>query len=358
MRVCILGTGLSSLTLAKALINQKINVELISFQKSQKKNKSRTIGISKSNIEFFNKDIINIDKLIWKLKEINIFSENIKKEKILNFKDPHKQLFSIVKNYSLYDLLDKNLKRNKYFKKILYKKKFNLDKDYDLVIVTDNLNSVSKKYFNKKIIKKYESMAYTTIIHHKKLLNQTATQIFTNKGPLAFLPISSEKTSIVFSVDELKKMKSENVIKLIRHYNFKYEIKKISKIDVFYLKSLSLRSYYNNKFLAFGDLLHTIHPLAGQGFNMTIRDIKIILEIIKSKKNLGLPIDHSVNIEFEKKAKHKNFIFSSGIDFIYEFFNLERKIKSNVLSKSVQALGRNSNINKFFINVADKGISI
>ena len=135
-------------------------------------------------------------------------------------------------------------------------------------------------------------------------------------------------------------------------------IKKIQKIDSFELKSINLRSYYNNNILAFGDLLHRIHPLAGQGFNMTIRDIKIFLEIIKFKKNLGLPIDHSANIEFEKKMKHKNFIFSKGIDFLYEFFNLERKTKSNVLSKSVQALGKNSNINKFFIKIADKGISI
>ena len=37
--------------------------------------------------------------------------------------------------------------------------------------------------------------------------------------------------------------------------------------------------------LAFGDLLHKIHPLAGQGFNMTIRDIKVLLEIIKKRND-------------------------------------------------------------------------
>ena len=30
--------------------------------------------------------------------------------------------------------------------------------------------------------------------------------------------------------------------------------------------------------------------------------------------------------EFEKKTKHMNFIFSNGVDFIYEFFNFDRKI--------------------------------
>ena len=183
-------------------------------------------------------------------------------------------------------------------------------------------------------------------------------QIFTKRGPLAFLPISSNETSIVYSVHNPEIKKYEYIKELIKKYNFKYEIIKINKIETFKLESLSLRSYSNNKFLAFGDLLHRIHPLAGQGFNMTIRDIKIILKIIKSKKDFGMPLDHSDNIEFEKKMKHKNFIFSNGIDFIFDFFNLKKKIKNNILSKSVQLLGKNSTINKIFINLADRGIPI
>ena len=88
---------------------------------------------------------------------------------------------------------------------------------------------------------------------------------------------------------------------------------------------------------------------------MTIRDIKILLEIIVSKYSLGLDLDSSVNFEFEKKLKHKNFIFSNGIDLVHEFFNFERKMNSSFLSKSVQLLNKNPNINKFFTKVADRG---
>ena len=45
MRVCILGNGLSSLTLAKALVNQNIHVDLYAQKKINSLNKSRTIGI-------------------------------------------------------------------------------------------------------------------------------------------------------------------------------------------------------------------------------------------------------------------------------------------------------------------------
>ena len=60
----------------------------------------------------------------------------------------------------------------------------------------------------------------------------------------------------------------------------------------------------------------------------------------------------------EKNTKNRNYLFSSGIDFIYEFFNLENKIKGNVLSKSVKLLGNSKIINRFFIKFADNGIII
>ena len=354
MRVCILGNGLSSLSLAKALVNQNIYVDLITKNKLKSPDLSRTIGITKTNAEFYNKFIISINKIIWKIKKIDIFSENFKKEKLINFGSDN-GLFFILKNVNLFNILKKSLLKNKYFKVINSNKYSYHLKKYNLIINTDYSDEITRKYFNKKIVKKYNSYAYTTIIKHESVENNIATQIFTKKGPLAFLPISKKDTSVVYSVNGTKE-KIEDIDKLIKKYNFKYKIKKIEKIKFFNLESLNLRSYYSNNILAFGDLLHRLHPLAGQGFNMTIRDIKVLLDTIIDKQNLGLPIDSSVCLEFEKKTRHKNFIFSSGVDLIYEFFNLERKMENNPLTKSVHLIGKNPSINKIFTKIADKGL--
>ena len=45
--------------------------------------------------------------MIWKLKKIEIFSDNLKKEKLLNFQNNKNQLFSIIKNYKLYEYFKK-----------------------------------------------------------------------------------------------------------------------------------------------------------------------------------------------------------------------------------------------------------
>ena len=359
MKVCVIGDGLSALTLAKALVNQNVFVDILVQKKDRKFSQSRTLGISKNNTDFFNKNIINIEKLLWKLTKIEIFTDNLKDEKLLNFQNDKKQIFSIIKNKELYEFLEKNLLKNKYIRKKLYKKNdLSVLEKYDLIINCDLSHELTNKYFSKKIAKKYNSLAYTTIIEHDKIENNIATQFFTKNGPLAFLPIASNKTSIVYSINSSKVKKDENIKKLIELYGLKYKIIKINKIETFELQSLNLRKYYHKNILAFGDLLHRIHPLAGQGFNMTIRDIKILLDIIEEKIKIGLPLDSSVNREFEKRMRHKNFIFSNAIDFIHEFFNLERKLQNSFLSKSIKFLGKNPTINKVLTEIADKGIRL
>ena len=352
MKVCILGDGLVSLTLAKALVGLGIYVDIISIKKNQKFDKERTLGISKSNIEFFNKNIFNIEKILWNINKIEILSENNKNEKILDFKNNNKRLFALLKNYQLFNLLTKKLNKNKY---INFKKKLN-NKDYSLIINCDQNNKISKKFFFNKLKKDYDSHAYITIIEHKKIKNNyTAYQTFTKNGPIAFLPVSEKQTSIVYSV------KNKNGIDLkecIRKFNPKYEIIKIKNFSKFQLKSSNLRKYYHSNILAFGDLLHRLHPLAGQGFNMCIRDIKELVLLIKIRINNGLDLNNSVSEDFEKNTRHKNYIFASSIDFIYEAFNFESKVNTNILSKTLQIMNKKKDLNKFFTKFADQGIII
>ena len=86
MKVSILGNGLTSLTLAKALVNLDINVDIYSDKKITKYSKIQTLGISKTNIDFFNEFILDIKNLLWDIEKIEIFSEKLNNEKILKTK--------------------------------------------------------------------------------------------------------------------------------------------------------------------------------------------------------------------------------------------------------------------------------
>ncbi len=365
MSICLIGDSLTSLALAKNLINKNINVDVYCSKSKKFYFKSRTIGISNNNFNFFNKEIIKFRKdMFWKIKAIEIYSEKLKGEKILNFENNGEELFLIAKNNKIYELLYKDLKKNKLFKKILIKKnnfykKILNEKKYELIINCDGNNKISRDFFYDKITKNYNSYAYTTIINHKNIKNDKAIQIFTKKGPVAFLPISNFKTSIVFSTVNKKINFSEKEIKnLICQYNKNYEIKSFGKLEKFELNFSLARKYFYKNLMNFGDSLHKIHPLAGQGFNMTLRDIKILSKIIKERVDLGLPINNSVYEDFEKKTKHLNFIFSSGNDFIYEFFKFDNKYKNNYLNQLVKFLGKNKLFNNIASKYANQGLSI
>ena len=365
MNICLIGDSLTSLALAKNLINK--NIKVFVYYKNTKNSsfQSRTIGISKNNFDFFNKEIIKFKKImLWKIKKIEIYSEKLKDEKILNFENNDEELFLISKNSEIYKLLDKDLKKNKLFKKILIKnnnfyKKILKEQKYELIINCDGNNKISKNFFYNKINKSYNSNAYTTIIKHQNIKNEKAIQIFTKMGPIAFLPISNSKTSIVFSIINKEVILNDNEIKnLISLHNKNYEIKSFGKLEKFELNFSVSRNYYYKNLMAFGDSLHKIHPLAGQGFNMILRDINILSKIIQDRIDLGLQIDNSIYQIFENKTKHFNFIFSSGNDFIYEFFKFDNKYKNNYLNQLVKFLGKNKLFNKIASKYADQGLSI
>jgi len=363
MNVCIIGEGLTALSLAKSLINKKINVHYYHKSRNNNFSSNRTIGISKSNFEFFKKKIFLISKNnYWKINKIEIYIDKIDRKNLLKFENDKNDLFYIIKNDELLKSLKNNLIKSKFFKKVILKKNINEEflnkKEYDLIINCDANNFLAKKYFAKKISKNYYNLAYTTILKHKKIENNTATQIFTKQGPIAFLPITNTETSVVYSVDiKNKKFDNSDVIDLINKNNPKYEINKIEKLNSFELSSLNLRNYYHKNILAFGDMLHRVHPLAGQGFNMTIRDLKILTKIIEDKIELGMQLDSIILDEFEKKTKDKNFVFSKAIDLIYESFNLDKKLQNKSFSNILKSIGKNKKLNNYFIKIADTGIN-
>ena len=211
MKVCILGDGLTSLALAKALVNKGISTDVFLSNNNKKKDKSRTLGISKSNIEFFNKNILNIEKFLWDINKIEIYSENLNNRKIIDFNDK-KRLFSIIKNHELNTYLVKQLKKNKFFR---FKKRVDnyeiIKKNYQLIVNCEANNKITKKFFYRKFKKDYKSYAYTTIIEHKKILNNNvAMQTFTKKGPSPFCQFLKKKHLLFTQLKEIEKLKLLN----------------------------------------------------------------------------------------------------------------------------------------------------
>ena len=87
-------------------------------------------------------------------------------------------------------------------------------------------------------------------------------------------------------------------------------------------------------------------------------ELKEILGLIDFRMKNGLELDSSICSDFEKKRKHTNYLFSQGVDFLYEFFKFESKINNYALNKTIKFLGKNQTIIKLARKFADKGIIV
>ena len=363
MNICLIGYGIPCLILANILTNKNIKISIFDEFNYKKKFKTRTLSITKKNIDFLKKESINIKNNAWFINNIKIFIESQNNKEILNFGPVNNKLFSIIKYNKFINLLEKNIKKKKLVhfinknKTTFYNSIINNKNEFDLIINFNENNKISKELFFRKQYKNYNSSAYTTLANHQKCDNRIAYQIFTKFGPIAFLPCSNKETSIVFSIfKKNKNFKEYEILELIKKYNKRYSIKSFSKLEKFSLKGSVLKNYYNKNILCFGDNIHKIHPLAGQGLNMTIRDTKILSELIDKKIELGLCLDKSVLKEFENKTKHYNYLFVNSINFIYEFFKFDSKIDNNYSNKIFNLLENNTLFKKYSMNLADKGL--
>ena len=360
MKICLIGQNLTNLILASVFEEKKLNVDIYLNKKFQNIKTNRTIALSSENFDYL-KFVTKSSIIPWKSKEIKIFTESSQSKEIINFIKKNKEVFNLVSYSKLNEILLKKMKKSKFIKLYYLDTSssliLNKIKKYDLVINSENKNFISNKFFTNKIKKNYRSRAYTFTINHPCKDNNIAIQVFTKFGPLAFLPLSNTKTSIVFSYKGVD-MDDEKIVDIFKKYNSFYPFTKINKIEKLSLSFEMLRNYTYENILAFGDLIHRIHPLAGQGFNMTIRDIKIISKIVNDKISLGLPIDISVAEDFQSSTKHFNYLYGKAIDGIYEFFRFDSKINNSISKPVFKILNNNSIFKKYSDILSDKGLNL
>ena len=387
-KVCIIGGGLTGLVTAIALSRLNLEIDLVTGHNINKKVKSaRTIALSQNNYDFLKKLKINnlLEKNFWPCDNMKLYAgnENEKFDEIFEInrsKKEQKQIFYMVKNSTLIKSLIKDIKKNKSINYQPQKKIYSIvnsgllksvklksknNSKYNLIIVcTGAISNLVKNALKDQFLNQsYKEFAITTILKHNSFKNNTARQIFLNNEILALLPISKTKTSIIWYVKKNTMSKYKNSSNLffkkkIKLYTKDF-LKKIQFISNMEFKDLNFfirKKYFYDRVLLFGDILHQVHPLTGQGFNMVLRDLSSLKKILRSKINLGLDIGSpDILTEFSKEVKPRNFAYSLGIDFIRNCFSIENKSFNLIRNKIITKLNKNNLAKDIFYDIANTG---
>ena len=361
-RICVVGDGLSGLTTALALNKlEGLEVHLISRKNKHSRDK-RTTAISASNYEFFNKVIDKLDKKsFYPSKKIDLFYETKNKRmNFLNFKEESKNLMYVFENNKIKEILIKEIKKKKI--KIL-QKNINELKDingYDMKILC--LGRSSKIYQSvvdkRSLNKDYKEIAITGYVKHNLKKLNTA-QYFLKEGPLAVLPFSNNNFSFVWSVEKEFIKKDINLVVKSKIC----EVLKTNKIQISNQQSYPLmlnlkRTYYKNDILILGEGLHTVHPIAGQGFNLVLRDINKLQKIFKYYTELGMSLKSTPALEeFTNNRKSENIITGIGIDLTHNFFK-QNKLLDPFKETILKNISKNNTLKKLSKFISNQGLSI
>ena len=363
-RICIVGDGLAGLMTA-VVLGRIPGVDINLIAKKEKKNlDKRTTAISHTNFKFIQENIVKLDNnLFWPSKNIELYYET-SKEKInfLNLNEAHSNLMYVFENDKIKSILLKEISKNKI--KITRKNIKSLKdlKNYDLAILC--LGTKSNIYENitklKSIKKDYKEIAITGYVKHNfKSLN--TSQFFLKEGPLAILPFSQNYFSIVWSLNKKfyennsKKIKELTKHKLLEILKTKKSIN-VSNIQSYPISLNLERQYYKKNILILGEGLHSIHPVAGQGFNLVLRDIKKLKEVIKYYVGLGISIKNSYALsDFYNSRKPENTVMGLGVDFTHNFFK-ENKFLDPIKKTILKQVSKSEFLKSFSKRISDKGL--
>ena len=378
-KICIIGDGLAGLITAITLSKLNFDIDLVTQNIDQNTNSNRTVAISQNNLDFLKKlNIFDVRKKnFWPCSKIKLYSE-IKKNKFpeifeLNNNYKQKKILYLLENSILRKYMIKKIKkiksisvkRNKYISRIVsskFLKRIKFDtktSQYNLIIIcTGNNSNLIQDIFPKESLEySYEETAITTILDHSSIENNVARQIFLEDEIIALLPLSRKKTSVVWTVKK-KLLKKDNVLikKRIKFFtkDFLTKIEFPTNIEYKDLSFLIRNKYYQERILLFGDALHVVHPFAGQGFNMILRDLSCLKKILLKKSNLGLDIGSSDTLsEFSDKTKPRNFIYSMGIDVLKNSFSLKNQFFKERRNYILKILNNNNFTKKIFYDLAN-----
>jgi len=371
-KICIIGNGLTGLTTALILGKLNLDVHLIAAPNKKKRRDIRTTAISESNykglIGFIGK---KNSKIFFESKEIDLYKEHSKEIKhFMNLSNKNKNLMFLFQNEILKKLVHRKINTYKNLK-IFNKKVSEIDIEenkvffanknfsYDAIFVcTGSKSEIIQNIFKDRFIeKKTDEIAFTSIVNHTSNIINTK-QFFLKEGPMAILPLNKNKFSFVWSVGS--KFKSKNaapiIIKKLKEILKIQSDLKISKVDCFPI-SFKFRSRFNKKnILVLGEGSYNVHPVAGQGFNLILRDIFYLNRKINEYIKNGIQIKDSLFIdEYLKQRKPESLLFGLGINFINNFFKFN-KITEPIKKVILKDINKFNILKDISLRVSNKGI--
>ncbi|MBV9541408.1 MAG: FAD-dependent monooxygenase [Alphaproteobacteria bacterium] len=199
-----------------------------------------------------------------------------------------------------------------------------------LAVAADGRDSPMRDLMGLKVIAwSYPQMGIVATVEHSKPHNGVAYEHFLPSGPFAILPMTGNRSSLVWTEDEtlapsMMKLDAESFdAEIARRFGDHLGATKAAGPRWSYpLKFHLARGFVSERFALCGDSAHGIHPIAGQGLNLGLKDAAALTETVLDAARLGLDIGNLGTLQkYERWRRFDSFALSVATDGLNRLFS-------------------------------------
>ena len=228
-----------------------------------------------------------------------------------------------------------------------------------LLIAADGGHSFARRFANIDIHERdYKQSALVANVKTEHSNQQTAWQRFLPEGPLAFLPLSEPHTSSIVwtsthdKIQALLELPTEQFVDTLAQA-FDYRLGKVLSSSMrksFPLQSIEAKVYVKERLALIGDAMHVIHPLAGQGVNLGLKDVETLIDVLSNAKKLKNDIGHYLILrKYERARKEPVKAIQTAMTFFNKTFCSKLSPIAGLRSIGLNVVNRSAWLKKQFI---------
>jgi 2-octaprenyl-6-methoxyphenol hydroxylase len=175
----------------------------------------------------------------------------------------------------------------------------------------------------------YDQAGIVATVAHERDHQGRAEQHFLPAGPFAILPLPGRRSSIVWNERRADARALVNLVpgELKRELELRFtpklgEISLASRVEAFPFRFQVARRFVAERLALVGDAAHVVHPLAGQGLNLGLRDVAALAETVVGEMRLGLdPGAPGPLAAYERRRRFDVAVGGLGLDALNRMFS-------------------------------------
>jgi 2-octaprenyl-6-methoxyphenol hydroxylase len=235
----------------------------------------------------------------------------------------------------------------------------------DLLIVAEGRASATREAAGIKVARwQYEHEALVSVIAHEKPHGNIAYEIFYSTGPFALLPMidadNQHRSAVVWSVTRAdapgyRKLSPRALAAEIEKASggLLGNVQMAAPVAGYALGFHHAARITDTRMVLIGDSAHGIHPIAGQGLNLGLRDVAALAEVLINGARLGLDYgDAQLLARYQRWRSIDTLLVAMATDSLNRLFSIPGKTASAVRRVGLGAVQRFKPAKAFFMSEA------